>query len=94
MNINTNNLKDDSPTVPGHTITQSEEHRGDWVLFHPVYTPSELKAVKVLRHEPKNIPDRLAGLFVRGLRCEFARPSESGPPYAIGSDISFFQEGI
>lgn len=30
-----------SPTPPTQHI------KGDWVLFHPVYTPDELKAVKV-----------------------------------------------
>jgi hypothetical protein len=45
------------------------EERGDWVLFHPVYTPSELKAVKVLRHEPENMRDRAAALLVKALRC-------------------------
>lgn len=25
----------------------SQEIRGDWVLFHPVYSPEELKSVKV-----------------------------------------------
>jgi hypothetical protein len=29
--------------------------RGDWVLFHPVYTPEELKAVEV---RPKMAPSR------------------------------------
>jgi hypothetical protein len=30
-----------SPTTPTQLI------KGDWVLFHPVYTPDELKAVEV-----------------------------------------------
>ena len=27
--------------------TTAEEVRGDWVLFHPVYTPEELRSVEV-----------------------------------------------
>ncbi|TFK73573.1 mitochondrial alternative oxidase [Pluteus cervinus] len=34
--------------------------RGDWVLFHPVYTPEELKSVQVLHREAKTISDKLA----------------------------------
>lgn len=52
----------------GDKMYQPEE-RGDWVLFHPVYTPSELKAVKVLRHEPENMRDRAAAFLVKALRC-------------------------
>jgi len=28
-------------------LEKPEKLRGDWVLFHPVYTPEELKAVQV-----------------------------------------------
>ena len=35
-------------------------HKGDWVLFHPVYTPDELKAVEVVHHEPRKASDRMA----------------------------------
>ena len=27
--------------------SEIEEIKGDWVLFHPVYTPEELRAVQV-----------------------------------------------
>lgn len=30
--------------------------KGDWVLFHPVYTPEELKAVEVSSMPPIFIP--------------------------------------
>ena len=48
------------PTGPGD--------RGDWVLFHPVYTPSELKAVEVLHRTPDNMRDRAASILVKALR--------------------------
>jgi ubiquinol oxidase len=34
-------------TVPDGVSTVPTMVRGDWVLFHPVYTPEELKAVDV-----------------------------------------------
>jgi len=34
-------------TEPGITSTVPTMVRGDWVLFHPVYSPEELKAVEV-----------------------------------------------
>lgn len=42
---------------------------GDWVLFHPVYTPDELDAVKVFHRDAKTWSDKFAMLFVRALRC-------------------------
>ncbi|KZT59555.1 alternative oxidase, partial [Calocera cornea HHB12733] len=36
---------------------------GDWVLFHPVYSPDELKSVDVVRHTPLNFSDK----FIRDL---------------------------
>ncbi|EAU88999.2 alternative oxidase [Coprinopsis cinerea okayama7 len=38
--------------------------RGDWVLFHPVYSPAELKAVEVLHQEPKTVADKAAKALV------------------------------
>lgn len=46
----------------------SGSHQGDWVLFHPVYTQDELKAVRVLQHERKTTGDKVASLFVAALR--------------------------
>jgi len=34
-------------TKPDGVSTVPTMVRGDWVLFHPVYTPEELKAVEV-----------------------------------------------
>jgi len=45
--------------------------KGDWVLFHPVYSTSELKSVEVLHREPRNISDRLANIMVYVLRKGF-----------------------
>jgi hypothetical protein len=33
--------------LPPLKAPEKEHITGDWVLFHPVYTPSELKAVEV-----------------------------------------------
>ncbi|KAL0064691.1 inducible alternative oxidase 2 [Marasmius tenuissimus] len=54
-------------------ITTSETHHvhgnavvtGDWVLFHPVYTPEELKAVEVLHREATCFSDRAAASLVK-----------------------------
>jgi len=58
--------------------------RGDWVLFHPVYQPAELKAVEVLHHEGKTISDKLAYGFVKLARTIFDLVSGykhvEGPP--------------
>jgi len=45
--------------------------RGDWVLFHPVYTPEELKAVEVLHRDAKTINDKLASNLVKFARWAF-----------------------
>ncbi|PCH40100.1 mitochondrial alternative oxidase [Wolfiporia cocos MD-104 SS10] len=47
------------------------EIKGDWVLFHPVYSPEELKSVDVLHRESKTLSDKIAYLFVRTLRWGF-----------------------
>ncbi|KAG8955889.1 hypothetical protein FRC04_006336 [Tulasnella sp. 424] len=44
---------------------------GDWVLFHPVYTPEEVNAVKVLQHERKTVGDKVASVCVAILRYGF-----------------------
>ncbi|KAJ7929586.1 alternative oxidase-domain-containing protein [Mycena leptocephala] len=45
--------------------------RGDWVLFHPVYTPEEMRAVQVLHRDAKTVPDKLAYGLVRLARYGF-----------------------
>lgn len=45
------------------------EYRGDWVLFHPVYKPDELKAVEVLHRKAVTIPDKLAYGLVKFARA-------------------------
>lgn len=44
---------------------------GDWVLFHPVYSPEELKSVDVVRHTPANLSDRLIRDLVSFTRAAF-----------------------
>ncbi|KAI0070147.1 AOX-domain-containing protein [Panus rudis PR-1116 ss-1] len=54
------------------TLAKDDTHvKGDWVLFHPVYTPEELRAVEVLHHNAKTFSDKLAANFVRILRWGF-----------------------
>ncbi|KZP33528.1 alternative oxidase [Athelia psychrophila] len=45
--------------------------RGDWVLFHPVYTQEELKAVEVKHREAKSFSDKLAATLVKLTRFGF-----------------------
>ncbi|KAF5360399.1 hypothetical protein D9756_004761 [Leucocoprinus leucothites] len=58
--------------------------RGDWVLFHPVYSPEELKAVQVLHRERRSISDKMAYGLVRLARTIFDLVSGykhvDGPP--------------
>ncbi|KAF9481183.1 alternative oxidase [Pholiota conissans] len=45
--------------------------RGDWVLFHPVYSKEELKAVQVLHREGKTVGDKVAYGLVKLARKIF-----------------------
>ncbi|EMD39933.1 hypothetical protein CERSUDRAFT_92418 [Gelatoporia subvermispora B] len=45
--------------------------KGDWVLFHPVYTPEELRSVQIMHRDAKTLSDKVAVLFVRLLRWGF-----------------------
>jgi len=47
------------------------EVRGDWVLFHPVYSADELRAVKVLHREAKTFGDKFAANLVKLTRRAF-----------------------
>ncbi|KAI9509185.1 alternative oxidase-domain-containing protein, partial [Russula earlei] len=54
-----------SPTAPTQNVN------GDWVLFHPVYTPDELKAVEVLHRTPQTFADKFAYWLVKLSRWGF-----------------------
>ncbi|KAF5382520.1 hypothetical protein D9615_002956 [Tricholomella constricta] len=58
-------------THPDAVSTVPTMVRGDWVLFHPVYTQEELKAVEVLHHEAKTFSDKLAAGLVKFARSLF-----------------------
>ncbi|KAI0031474.1 alternative oxidase [Vararia minispora EC-137] len=45
--------------------------KGDWVLFHPVYSPKELTSVEVKYRTPKTLSDRIASSFVHICRLSF-----------------------
>ncbi|THV05241.1 alternative oxidase [Dendrothele bispora CBS 962.96] len=57
------------PDAASTVNTQSSGTRaivhGDWVLFHPVYTPEELRSVEVLHREAKSFSDKLAASLVK-----------------------------
>ncbi|KAF9220966.1 alternative oxidase [Gyrodon lividus] len=47
------------------------EVRGDWVLFHPVYSQEELRSVQILHREAKTFSDKVAVSLVRLARWGF-----------------------
>ncbi|KAF8895413.1 alternative oxidase [Infundibulicybe gibba] len=61
----------DQLTVPNAASTVPAKVHGDWVLFHPVYTPEELKSVEVLHREAKTFSDKLAAGMVRFARVMY-----------------------
>ncbi|KAG2155775.1 AOX, alternative oxidase mitochondrial precursor [Suillus bovinus] len=58
-------------TAPDVSTSPPTIVRGDWVLFHPVYSQEELKAVEVLQAEAKTIPDKIAYYLVKFTRWGF-----------------------
>ncbi|KAH7885353.1 alternative oxidase [Phlebopus sp. FC_14] len=58
-------------TVPDAVSTVAPVVRGDWVLFHPVYSQEELKSVEVLRRDAKTISDKVAFGLVKLMRWGF-----------------------
>lgn len=59
-------------TTPGAVSTlPSTIFRGDWVLFHPVYSQEELKAVEVMQKEAKTLSDKMACNLVKLARWGF-----------------------
>lgn len=51
--------------------TVPNKFRGDWVLFHPVYTREELASVRVLHKEAENFGDKAALGLVKLARSIF-----------------------
>ncbi|KIK69608.1 hypothetical protein GYMLUDRAFT_33984 [Collybiopsis luxurians FD-317 M1] len=54
-----------TPSTVGDIPYPNGGHHGDWVLFHPVYTPEELKAVEVLHRNATTFSDKLAANLVK-----------------------------
>lgn len=52
-------------------ITAAPAVHGDWVLFHPVYSPEELRAVEVLHRQPQTFSDKVALYLVKLCRWGF-----------------------
>ncbi|RXW24416.1 hypothetical protein EST38_g1454 [Candolleomyces aberdarensis] len=63
--------KHDALTTPTAASTVPTMVRGDWVLFHPVYSSEELKSVEVLHQAPKNLADKVAAGLVKLARAGF-----------------------
>ncbi|KAJ2935111.1 hypothetical protein H1R20_g1932, partial [Candolleomyces eurysporus] len=70
-NQETQNEKHDALTTPTAASTVPTMVRGDWVLFHPVYSSEELKSVEVLHQAPKNLADKVAAGLVKLARAGF-----------------------
>ncbi|KAJ7224118.1 hypothetical protein GGX14DRAFT_557007 [Mycena pura] len=49
--------------MPDAVSTMPIMVHGDWVLFHPMYTTAEMRAVEVLHRDAKTVPDKLAWGF-------------------------------
>jgi len=58
-------------TKPDGVSTVPTMVRGDWVLFHPVYTPEELRSVQVLHRDAKTFSDKFASSLVKLARWGF-----------------------
>ncbi|KAI9058370.1 alternative oxidase [Trametes sanguinea] len=64
-------IKDLPPKAPVTLNVADHNIKGDWVLFHPVYTEEELRSVEVLHREAKTFSDKIAYNFVRLARWSF-----------------------
>jgi len=51
--------------------TVPSEIRGDWVLFHPVYSEDEVKSVQILNREAKTLSDKITYNLVKLSRWGF-----------------------
>ncbi|KAG0146123.1 hypothetical protein CROQUDRAFT_723033 [Cronartium quercuum f. sp. fusiforme G11] len=70
--INTSvHFKDSPAFTQPHLPTDPSRAHEDWCLFHPVYEPDELKQVKIVRHEPKDLSDRIVSSLVKLIRLGF-----------------------
>ncbi|KAI0770292.1 alternative oxidase [Fomes fomentarius] len=62
----------DLPPMSSTAVTPTDQEiHGDWVLFHPVYSPEELRSVEVLFRESKTFSDKVAHTFVKIARWAF-----------------------
>ncbi|KAN0087446.1 Alternative oxidase domain containing protein [Tylopilus felleus] len=58
-------------TEPDAVSTVPQDVRGDWVLFHPVYSQEEMKSVEILHKEAKTISDKFTYNLVQLTRWCF-----------------------
>jgi len=71
VNPHSHNDKGSQLTKPDAVSTIPSTVRGDWVLFHPVYTQEELRAVEVLHRDAKTLSDKFASGLVKFSRYMF-----------------------
>ncbi|KAF9530701.1 alternative oxidase [Crepidotus variabilis] len=90
----TDAAKSSNLTKPGPASTlPPKDFRGDWMLFHPVYSPDELTAVKVLHRKPENLGDKVAFGLVMFARKMFdivvgyKHPKGPPPPNATIDEL-------
>ncbi|KAF8349322.1 mitochondrial alternative oxidase [Amanita rubescens] len=62
---------ENGPLRKEDAVSTVPKFRGDWVLFHPVYTTEELKSVEVLHQKPELLTDKLAHGLVKLSRTLF-----------------------
>lgn len=58
-----------SPRVPEQIRNAKQVE--DWVLYHPVYGPEEVKSIQVTRHPDKTLSDKAATALIRLFRFGF-----------------------
>lgn len=62
--------------------SSTQQINGDWVLFHPVYSPEELKAVEVSHGDP--ITERFGPIIVCRVQVLHKTPERFSDKFAYG----------
>ncbi|KAL1950272.1 hypothetical protein VTO73DRAFT_5396 [Trametes versicolor] len=90
-------IKDLPPQAPVAVNVGDHNIKGDWVLFHPVYTHDELRSVEVLHRQAKTFSDKIAYSFVHLARWGFDLVSgykhKPLPPNAKEMSLKELQDG-
>ena len=59
------------PTISPRAPADESRTMEDWVLYHPVYTEEQVRAVRVTHHESNSFADKLAAGLVKTFRKGF-----------------------